>query len=236
MHLFFSNIFIDEKTVLLSAEESKHCIKVLRHQAGDTIHIIDGSGVLFKAILIEANLQKCVAEIIDKTPLSINKKYRLHVAISPTKNADRIEWLVEKGTELGIDEFSFIIGKRTEKPSVKTDRLKKITESAIKQSIQGVLPLINEPISLKEFIAQQKNTETKYIAHCAEGTKTGLKTMCENNPSTLVLIGPEGDFTEEEIRLALQNGFTPVSLGATRLRTETAGLFVAAAFKAQYDG
>ncbi|HEX7412997.1 MAG TPA: 16S rRNA (uracil(1498)-N(3))-methyltransferase [Bacteroidia bacterium] len=237
MQVFFANIFTDQNTILLSAEESKHCIRVLRHKTGDTIHIIDGKGNLYEAEIKEANPQKCSAKIISKKSLASSKNYHLHIAISPTKNADRIEWMLEKCTELGVDEFSFIICKRTEKAGVKMDRLTKITESAVKQSIQTVLPIINEVQPFKEFITKHsstssltKSTSSKYIAHCVEGEKTELKNILQNT-SSLILIGPEGDFTEDEIKLALQNNFQPLSLGNNRLRTETAGLLVAAAYK-----
>lgn len=233
MQIFFANIFIED-TVLLSADESKHCIRVLRHKNGDSINIIDGKGNLYQAEITDANLQNCTARIISKKQIAIHKPYHLHLAISPTKNIDRIEWMVEKCTELGIDEFSFIICKRTEKTGIKIDRLKKITESAVKQSIQSILPIINEAQSLKDFIAKQKGTSYKYIAHCIEEEKIELKSIMQNTDS-LILIGPEGDFTEEEIKSALENNFQPLSLGNNRLRTETAGLYVAAAYKNNYN-
>ncbi len=234
MQIYFANIFTDADTVLLSAEESKHCIRVLRHKAGDIIHVIDGKGNFYEAEITTADVQKCSVKIISKKQISSPKKYRLHIAISPTKNADRIEWMLEKCTELGVDEFSFIICKRTEKTGVKTDRLKKIAESAVKQSIQAMLPVINEAQTFKEFILQHKNTQHKYIAHCLEKEKTALSKILKNE-TALILIGPEGDFTEDEIKLAFDTNFAPLSLGNTRLRTETAGLFAAAAFKTQHE-
>ncbi|HKC68786.1 MAG TPA: 16S rRNA (uracil(1498)-N(3))-methyltransferase [Bacteroidia bacterium] len=234
MQIFFANIFADENTLLLSAEESKHCIRVLRHKNGDIITLIDGKGNFYEAEITDANPQTCSAKIISKKQITAPKPYYLHVAISPTKNADRIEWMLEKCTELGVDEFSFIICKRTEKTGVKTDRLKKIAESAVKQSIQATLPVINEAQMFKDFIASHKNTSSKYIAHCLEENKTELKTILPNSNS-LVLIGPEGDFTPDEIKLAIENNFTPITLGNTRLRTETAGLFTAAAYKSYYN-
>jgi 16S rRNA (uracil1498-N3)-methyltransferase len=234
LQIFFANIFTDTDTILLSAEESKHCIRVLRHKNGDVIHVIDGKGNFYETEITDANPQKCSVKILHKKQISAPKKYHLHIAISPTKNADRIEWMLEKCTELGVDAFSFIICKRTEKTGVKTERLKKIAESAVKQSIQAMLPVINEAQTFKEFISQHKNTPNKYIAHCLEKDKTELKNILQN-PNTLVLIGPEGDFTEDEIKLALDTNFTPLSLGSTRLRTETAGLYVAAAFKNYYE-
>lgn len=234
MQIFFANTFIDAENILLSAEESKHCIRVLRHKAGDVIHVIDGKGNFFEAEITNADAQKCSVKIISKKQISSPKKYRLHVAISPTKNADRIEWMLEKCTEFGVDEFSFIICKRTEKTGVKTERLKKIAESAVKQSIQAVLPVINEAQSFKDFVLKNAATKHKYIAHCLEKDKTQLKDILPNT-ETLILIGPEGDFTEEEIQFAFEHGFMPLSLGNSRLRTETAGLFASAAFKSYYE-
>jgi len=230
LQLFFANIFIDTENILLSIEESKHCIRVLRHKIGDTINVIDGKGNFFETEITNADPQKCSVKIISKKQISSPKKYRLHIAISPTKNADRIEWMLEKCTELGVDEFSFIICKRTEKTGVKIDRLKKITESAVKQSIQSMLPVINEAQTFKDFVLKNKNTSHKYIAHCLEKDKTQLQDIIPTE-TALILIGPEGDFTEDEIKLAFENSFMPLSLGSVRLRTETAGLFVAAAFK-----
>jgi 16S rRNA (uracil1498-N3)-methyltransferase len=234
LQIFFANIFTDENTLLLSAEESKHCIRVLRHKNGDTINLIDGKGNFYEAEITDANPQKCSVKISSKKHIAVAKPYYLHIAISPTKNADRIEWMLEKCTELGIDEFSFIICKRTEKTGVKIERLKKISESAVKQSIQAILPVINEAQAFKDFVLKHKNTTPKYIAHCLEEDKTDLKNTLQN-PKSLILVGPEGDFTEDEIKLAIENKFQPLSLGNTRLRTETAGLYAAAAYKNYYS-
>jgi 16S rRNA (uracil1498-N3)-methyltransferase len=231
MQVFLGLDFDNDGNILLSPEESRHCIKVLRRKKGEQIKVIDGKGNFYIAALFDTNPEACKAKIISKEVVAATKSYRLHIAISPTKNPDRIEWMLEKCTELGVDEFSFIVCKRTEKPTVKLERLQKIAESAVKQSIQAVIPKINDAVSFKEFISAHKNTATqKYIAYCGEETKTDMKSILSEK-DVLVLIGPEGDFTEEEIKLALGNGFTALSLGETRLRTETAGLFVAAGFK-----
>ena len=232
MQVFLGQEFKNDGDILLSPEESKHCTKVLRHKVGDVIHIIDGKGNLYRAELSDINPQKCVARVIEKKQIGTNKPYYLHIAISPTKNPDRIEWLIEKGTEMGVDEFSFIICKRTEKTGTRIDRFVKIAESAVKQSVQGVIPIINEGLVLKDFLAQQNDPSVKkYIAHCLDGNKTELKDILKEK-NILVLIGPEGDFTEEEIKHAHEKGFVPLSLGESRLRTETAGLLVAAGFTA----
>ena len=235
MQVFFSNVFAAADTLILSAEESKHCIRVLRHKTGDRIHVIDGTGNFYEAEITEADSQKCLVKIRHTKQIASPKKYHLHLAISPTKNADRIEWMLEKCTELGVDEFSFVICKRTEKTGVKTERLRKIAESAVKQSIQAMLPVINEAQTFKDFVVKTHNPlPSKHIAHCIEEDKTGLKSILHQS-NNIVLIGPEGDFTKEEIDLAFKNGFVALSLGNNRLRTETAGLYVAAALKNHYE-
>jgi 16S rRNA (uracil1498-N3)-methyltransferase len=232
MQVFLGASFSENGEILLSAEESKHCIKVLRHKKGDVIHVIDGKGNFFDAELVVTDPQQCRARILSKKQIGINKPYYLHIAISPTKNPDRIEWLIEKGTELGVDEFSFVICKRTEKTGTRIDRFQKIAESAVKQSIQAVIPKLHDGVLFKDFIAQHKNTSAKkYVAHCLEDKKKDLKEV-STEKSILILIGPEGDFTPDEIKLALENGFEALTLGESRLRTETAGLFVAAGLKA----
>ncbi len=234
MQIFLGLRFDSEGNAFLSLEESKHCVKVLRHKKGEVINIIDGKGNFYTAELTETNPEACKAKIISKKQIAVNKNYRLHIAISPTKNPDRIEWMLEKCTELGVDEFSFIVCKRTEKPTVKLDRLQKIAESAVKQSVQGIIPVLNNVVTFKEFIEQHKNSnEKKFIAHCADETKIDIKSILSPTKN-IILIGPEGDFMEEEIKLALENGYTALSLGETRLRTETAALFAAGAFKALY--
>ncbi len=231
MQIFLGLLFNANGDILLSAEESKHCIKVLRHKLGDTINVIDGKGNFYEAEITDANPQNCTAKIKSKKQIGINKPYYLHIAVSPTKNPDRIEWMVEKCTEMGVDEFSFIVCKRTEKTGAKIERFTKIAESAVKQSVQGIIPKLNKAVSFKDFIAAQKNADSKkFIAHCIEESKIELKNILTQK-KVLALIGPEGDFTEEEIKSALENNFEALSLGESRLRTETAGLFVAAGFK-----
>jgi 16S rRNA (uracil1498-N3)-methyltransferase len=231
MQIFLGQTFTADGNITLSPEESKHCTKVLRHKKGDVINVIDGKGNFYTAELLDTNPESCQAKIVSKKSIADSKNYRLHIAISPTKNPDRIEWMLEKCTEMGVDEFSFIVCKRTEKPTVKIERLQKIAESAVKQSIQGIIPIINNTVPFKEFIAQHKNSaDKKYIAHCVDETKTEIKNILSPSQN-IILIGPEGDFTEDEIKLAIDFGFNALSLGESRLRTETAGLFVAAAFK-----
>ena len=190
---------------------------------------MDGKGGLYEGSIINPNPQQCSVQIVSRQVITDSKKHRLHIAISPTKNPDRIEWMLEKCTELGVDTFSFLLCKRTEKSGLKRDRLQKILESASKQSLRSFLPVLNEVVGFQDFV-KQIGSGSAYIAHCIKGNKKELQDTFTNT-EIYILIGPEGDFTEEEINYALLNGVQPRSLGASRLRTETAALYVAAAFK-----
>jgi 16S rRNA (uracil1498-N3)-methyltransferase len=207
----------------LTEEESLHCAKVLRKKVGDEITVIDGSGTFFKARLEIVGQKKCVAEILERKS-SRPRNYYLHLAIAPTKQIDRIEWMLEKCVEIGIDEISFIQCKNSERVNVKIERMKKIVESAVKQSMQANLPKINELSSFKDVL---KNTaDQKFIAHCEASEKTNIRKISFVNKKSLILVGPEGDFTSEEIKLAKENNFLALDLGENRLRTETAGLYI----------
>lgn len=223
MQLFFnSNIKTSDTFFQFDKEESKHIIKVLRKKTGDSIHITDGNGNLFHSKITVESEKKCEVQIqtIDQFE---PKKYKLHIAIAPTKMNDRFEWFLEKATEIGVDEISPIICEHSERKVYKTDRAEKILQAAMKQSNQFFLPKINTPISFSEFIKNTTDGE-KFIAHCEENQKDSFKSRCQPNQNILILIGPEGDFSSKEINLALKNNFIPVSLGNTRLRTETAGV------------
>ena len=222
MQLFYLENPKDE--IILSAEESKHATKVLRKKEGDVLSFTDGKGNLYKAEITVADTKKCRLKLV-----SIEQKekhnYHLHIAIAPTKNMDRLEWFLEKATEIGVDELTPIICSRSERKVIKTERCTRILLSAMKQSLKFQLPKLNETISFKDFI--KKDYEgTKYIAHCEDGEKKELKAV-NKTKKTLILIGPEGDFSKKEIDLALQNQFKAVSLGKSRLRTETAGIIAA---------
>ena len=225
------NVFIAQITdaiAELTPDESWHCVKVLRCKAGEKINLIDGKGNFYEGELTKVNEKKCVAKITSPAKKQISRNYYLHLAIAPTKNIDRIEWLVEKAVEIGIDEISFIRCKNSERTVIKTDRLQKIAESAVKQSLQAFIPKINSLIDFEKIIKTE--SDVKLIAHCFPETKKTLKDFNLTNKKSLVLIGPEGDFTEAEVKLAEQNKFKPISLGENRLRTETAGLYVCNAF------
>jgi 16S rRNA (uracil1498-N3)-methyltransferase len=220
MQLFFTNNTENEFT--LSSEESKHICKVLRKKDSDTLNFTDGKGNLFITEIISADIRKTSVRIVKSEQKPKQHNYYLHIAIAPTKNMDRYEWFLEKATEIGIDEITPIICSRSERKALKTERCGRILLSAMKQSLKFHLPKLNEAISLKDFLKQ--NFEgNKYIAHCEEGDKTELRTEIKEQ-RTLILIGPEGDFSPSEIEMALQNNYKPVSLGTSRLRTETAGI------------
>ncbi len=222
------NIFIatvEQKLATLTSEESWHCAKVLRKKTGDKIQLIDGIGNFYEGVLEIVSDKKCTANLTSGPILQEKRNYYLHLAIAPTKQIDRIEWMIEKAVEIGIDEISFISCKNSERTVIKIDRIIKIVESAVKQSLQAYLPKINDLTSFKEII-NSKEVDQKLIAHCYNEEKNDLKQMEFKNKSTLVLIGPEGDFSMDEVDIALKNNFKAVSFGSNRLRTETAGLYV----------
>ncbi|RWU06186.1 16S rRNA (uracil(1498)-N(3))-methyltransferase [Pedobacter chitinilyticus] len=231
MHLFYTPD-ITSDTYTLNEEESNHCNKVLRLKQGDTVHLIDGVGGLYVAQISETTKKAVRLNIIDKQQGFGKRNHYLHIAIAPTKNIDRIEWFLEKATEIGIDEITPIICDRSERKIVKEERLEKVVTSAVKQSLTAYHPKINTAIAYKDFI-KQSDAEVKMIAHCIdENSKQAISELIKPHQKYLILIGPEGDFTPKEIELALQNGYKPVTLGNTRLRTETAGL--AACFEVNF--
>lgn len=223
MNIFIANI--NDQIATLTAEESWHCTKVLRKKTGEKIHLIDGKGNFYEGILELISEKKCTATITSGPIAQSKRNYYLHLAIAPTKQIDRIEWMIEKAVEIGCDEISFIACKNSERSVIKTDRILKIVESAVKQSLQAFIPKINDLISFTEFI-KTRQADEKWIAHCYDSSKTEINKVNFKNKSSLVLIGPEGDFTKEEVDVALQQKYQTLSLGANRLRTETAGLYV----------
>lgn len=222
MQLFFTPD-INSEIYTLPEEESKHAIRVLRMKAGDTMNLIDGKGNLFTAEIISDNPKRCEVKITETKKEFEKRNHYLHIAIAPTKKIERFEWFLEKATEIGIDEITPIESKNSERAVVKTERLNKVIVSAIKQSIKAYMPKLNEIKSFEKFI-KEFSAEEKYIAHCREGAKQNLKTIYLKNKSAIILIGPEGDFTKDEIEIAKQNGYKEISLGNSRLRTETAGV------------
>ena len=207
----------------LSEDESKHAVRVLRLNVGDAVTLIDGKGGLYKAEIKDAHPKRTILQINSVTTGFNKRNHYLHIAIAPTKNLDRVEWFLEKATEIGIDEISLIITQRSERKEAKVERLDKIITSAIKQSIKAYHPVLNAPVTLTQFLKQPFDGE-KYMAHCDEGGKTELAQSITKQSRYLILIGPEGDFTPAEVEAALQNGYKAITLGESRLRTETAAL------------
>ena len=214
---------ISESSIKLNLEESKHCIKVLRLRKGDHVLLMNGKGSIFEAIIQVPDAKSCVLEILKEDKQQISRTYHLTIALAPTKNIDRFEWFVEKSTEIGIDRIIPLICQHSERKEIKIERVEKILISAMKQSGQTFLPELTHPISFKDLIIKPFDGN-KLIAHCDKGDKKELKNAIASGKNVLILIGPEGDFDAEEIKMALENGFLPVSLGESRLRTETAGI------------
>lgn len=222
MHIFYTPDIASD-TYFLNEEESKHCIKVLRLQESDNVILIDGKGGFYEALIRDPHPKRTELKITKTTQEYGKRNHYLHIAVAPTKNIDRIEWFLEKATEIGIDEITPIICERSERKDLKTERLRKVITSAVKQSIKAYHPVLNEPVRFKDFIANT-TMRNKYVAHCIDTDKKAFKDSFVANSDYLVIIGPEGDFTTSEVNQALASGFNPVTLGDARLRTETAAL------------
>ena len=216
----------------LDAEESGHCVRVLRHRAGDEISVIDGLGSMYRCRLSDDSPKGASAEVLEAFPRWGSHPYHLTVACCPTKNNERFEWMVEKAVEIGVDCIVPLIGERSERKVYKTERARRIALSATKQSLKAALPEIREPLSVSDFLREERDA-LKMIAYCFEGEvqRRSIKEVLAASEETdiTILIGPEGDFSPEEARLAVRMGYIPVSLGPSRLRTETAGVTAAEA-------
>ncbi len=236
MEIFYSKD-IDAGMVTLPEEESAHCVRVLRHRSGDEIFVIDGEGTMLRCRLVDDSPKKAVAQVVETTPNWGAHPYSLTLAVCPTKNNDRYEWFAEKAAEVGVDAIVPVIGDRSERKVFKTERVRRILLSAAKQSLKGRVPEIMEPVSVKDFILSCKDSEAlKLVAHCMEGERTSVRKALEGygGSSYVALIGPEGDFSPEEVALAVECGFVPVHLGESRLRTETAAVTMAEAVYFKY--
>ena len=213
---YVPNLLPSAETLLLTEEESSHCIRVLRKQPGDEIQVLDGKGGLYLAAILDAHPKKCTAKVLnycfEEPTVSV------HLAVAPTKNMDRIEWLVEKGTELGCTQFTFILTKRSERTKVNMERIHKIAVSAMKQSKRVYLPILAGPMPLNEFLTKHPGG---WVAHCDDALP---RDQVDASRPLRMLIGPEGDFTPDEVNATLKATYRPVTLGDARLRTETAGL------------
>lgn len=221
MHLFYTPD-ISGNEYLMSPDESKHCVRVLRLQKDDIVQLIDGRGGLFEAVIVSPDPKKTQLRIINEIREYQKRNHYLHIAVAPTKNIERLEWFLEKATEIGIDEITPIICERSERKEVKKDRLDRVITSAVKQSLKAYHPKLNEALKYKDFIKQVSGQ--CYIAHCMDGEKSQLKDEISLHHQYTVLIGPEGDFTPAELEAALNYQCKPISLGTSRLRTETAAL------------
>lgn len=222
MHLFYTPDILSSGE--MPEEESNHAVKVLRLAEGDEVVLIDGKGTFHKALISRAHHKRCGVQIVENYPEENHWPFKIHVAVAPTKNMDRIEWFAEKATEMGIDAITLLKCRYSERKDVKTERLNKILVSAMKQSLKATLPRLEGMTDFRKFVEQPFEGQ-KFIAHCYKESERNLLTkLYRPGSNMLILIGPEGDFSEEEVELALKNGFEPVSLGNSRLRTETAAL------------
>jgi len=221
-HLYYSNT-IHAGEAVLPAEESRHCIKVLRQTTGDEILVTDGKGTLYRCRLINEDPRKTLVGIISEEKDSSSRDYKLHIGIAPTKNISRLEWFLEKCTEIGIDTITPVICEHSERKIVKKDRMERIILSAAKQSFKPTFPLINNSVPFNDIL-KFAGTDEKYIAYLDPQNKDSLKSKYSGGKDVLILVGPEGDFSEKEVYMAREAGFTPVTLGPYRLRTETAGV------------
>lgn len=221
MQLFYATQ-IEDDLITLSEQESSHCTKVMRMNRGDEMHITDGKGHFYKGIIQLAHDKKTTIEVTETTQVPA-LPYQLHLYVALTKHADRLEWMLEKCVELGLTSFTPLITQRTERKTIRVDRLESIALSAMKQSLKAWLPIIHEPLKFTQVV-KSISSGIKLIAHCANDEQKTALNHIKTEDATHIFIGPEGDFTLDEVTLAIQQGFTPISLGPSRLRTETAGL------------
>lgn len=221
MHVFYTPDI--QTNAELPEEEAAHAVRVLRLQPGDEVTLTDGTGNFYRAEISTIASKRCLVHLLETLPQAPLWAGHLHIAMAPTKNMDRTEWFAEKATEIGMDELTFLNCRFSERKVIKTERIRKILVSAIKQSLKARLPILNEMTDFRQFVSRPF-TGQRFIAHCYPGEKPLLKEVLRKGEDALVLIGPEGDFSEEEVRMAEANGFRSITLGRSRLRTETAAL------------
>ena len=207
----------------LNEEESRHCLRTLRLGEGDTLHVTDGKGSLFEVMITDPNPKKCTVRVISQQQEYQKRTFSLHIATAPTKNTARLEWFLEKATEIGIDEITPLICKHSERVHVRVERLEKVLIAAMKQSLKAYLPVLHEPVKFEKFLELPYECQ-KFIASCEPEVESTIGDLYKKGSNALVLIGPEGDFSEEEIIMAKKSDFIPITLGKSRLRTETAGI------------
>lgn len=229
MQLFYSPLLTKEDTsYTFDKEESKHIIKVLRKKIGDTLLVTNGKGFLFTTSIINDNEKKCIVKI-EEYDFKEPQNFHIHLAVAPTKMNERFEWFLEKATEIGIHEITPIICDHSERKQIKLERFEKIIQAATKQALHRYIPIIHDAVPFKTFIQRTDNSH-KYIAHCEDTNKVLLKNVIPKAASYTLLIGPEGDFSNNEIQSALKANYQAVSLGNTRLRTETAAVVATHSF------
>ena len=222
MHMFYIPD-ISGSELILGETESKHAVKILRLTKGSKVNIVDGKGGFYAAMITEANSKECRLNVLYNQQKYGGKNFRIHIAMAPTKNITRFEWFLEKATEIGIDEITPLLTEHSERKMIKSERLRKILVSAMKQSQKAYLPKLNQLTPLKEFI-KSRTEDWKFIAHCNHDETPHLKDMVKKGEDVVILIGPEGDFSPDELQNSLSLGFKEISLGNVRLRTETAGV------------
>ncbi|MGL4994240.1 MAG: 16S rRNA (uracil(1498)-N(3))-methyltransferase [Bacteroidales bacterium] len=222
MNIFYTPEILS--TLELSEEESQHCNRVLRMVEGEEIMVTDGNGHFYRSVITRAHHKRTSVEILETIDEVRDRQFKIHIAVAPTKSIDRIEWFLEKAVEIGVDEISLLRCRYSERKEVKEDRLRKIMVSAMKQSLKSRLPILNPMVEIKQFLEIEHQGQ-KFIAHCyKDQERVFLQQAYTKGESATILIGPEGDFSEAEVELALESGFNPISLGNSRLRTETAAL------------
>ncbi len=225
MHIFYTPD-IQHEIYVLNETESKHVVRVLRLKTGDAVFLVDGRGGFYKARLLDDNAKRCTVQVVERKQEYGKRSFHLHIAIAPTKNIDRFEWFLEKSTEIGIDTITPVLCKHSERKRIKLDRSMRVITAAVKQSIKAYHPVINALTDFSSFVKQFSNQmqAKKYIAHCQTFKTLFLRDDYNKGENAIVMIGPEGDFTKQEIQEAIDAGFKSISLGNNRLRTETAGV------------
>lgn len=214
-----------EATGMLPEDESAHCCRVLRHKPGDEIAVVDGKGNRFRCTITDANPKRTAVEISDRECIREHWGCRICLAVAPTKNSDRMEWLLEKATEIGVDEIVLLKCEHSERKAIKTERLRKILVSAMKQSLKAKLPVLGEVVSIKDFLKECREGQ-RFFGYCDDNTpRKNFAKECHAATDTTIMIGPEGDFSPTEVKRALEAGFEAVTFGRSRMRTETAALF-----------
>lgn len=222
MNLFYTPDITDD-VYTLSPEESKHCVRVLRFTAGEKVSLVDGQGNWYNGVVELADVKGCRVEVTEKIAEYGKRNFHLHLAVAPTKNIDRTEWMLEKCTEMGIDEITMLDTAHSERKTVKEERMEKVVVAAMKQSLKAYLPRLNPMTGFRQLV-DACHAGQKFIAHCHPGEKKRLDEIYVPGEDVVILIGPEGDFSASEVAYAEEKGFIPVTLGESRLRTETAGI------------